>query len=230
MNSRSSFIIGAIGAGLTASLQPARALTGGGARSGPYCLPLRKGVAQRRFDFELDVLDGGGKTFKLSSQLGSAVWLNFFASWCGPCNDEAGRVVELAERYKAHGLVTVGIDVDEKPESARTFRDRHAVPFPIALDSKGIVFNGFGFEAIPTHLFFDRNGLITCLVPQDLSEREIDNEIAVALGVPSLHTPAPQAMDSPAPQATDAPPPQATDAPTAQATDAPTAQASPQPT
>ncbi|MBD5656355.1 MAG: TlpA family protein disulfide reductase, partial [Candidatus Eremiobacteraeota bacterium] len=119
----------------------------GGARPGPFCLPLAKGVADIVYDFELYLLDGDGKTFRLGELLGSPVWLNFFTSWCPPCNDEAARIVELGHRYAAQGLHVSGVDVGEQAAAGRGFREKHAIDFPIALDETKSVFKQFGFHA-----------------------------------------------------------------------------------
>ncbi|HTV74978.1 MAG TPA: TlpA disulfide reductase family protein [Candidatus Acidoferrales bacterium] len=167
------------------------ALATGGARPGPYCSPLATDVAGPPYDFELELLDGNGQTFRLAQQLGSAVWLNFFASWCPSCDGEADRLARLAAHYAPHGLVTVGIDYKEPPAPVRAFRDRHKITFPIALDSMGSVFAGLGLSALPTHLFFDRAGRITCVAADDISFKAMDNEISVALGAPSIPIAAP---------------------------------------
>ena len=152
-----------------------------GARPGKYCIPLGKGVGDLQYDFELNLLDGNGATFRVSDWYGSPIWLTFFASWCPPCNSEAGDIVDFAKHYAPQGLRVAGIDVHEKAEAARIFRDRHRIPFPIALDETGSVFNQLGFIGIPTQMFLDRTGRITCAAMTELTRTDMDNEIAVAL-------------------------------------------------
>jgi len=128
----------------------------------------------------LYLLDGKEQVFTLSDYLGRPVWLQFFASWCGPCNREAGDIVRIANKY-GDALVTIGIDVEEQPERAQAFRDLHKIPFPIALDSKATVFDSLGFKDLPTHVFVDARGVVSCLSVGDLTPDQMDNEIAVAL-------------------------------------------------
>jgi thiol-disulfide isomerase/thioredoxin len=151
-----------------------------GARSGSWCRDLSKVARDDAYDFSLYLLDGDDKVFTLSDYVGRPVWLQFFASWCGPCNQEAADVVRIANKY-AGAVVTVGIDVKEQPGRARAFRDLHNIPFPIALDKEGTVFNSLGFRGFPTHLFVDARGLVSCLTDGDLTPAQMDNEIAVAL-------------------------------------------------
>ena len=173
---------------LRASLFAASAVLGGGrlpaladgARSGSWCRELSKIARDDAYDFSLDLLDGKDALFTLSDYVGRPVWLQFFASWCGPCNREASDIVRIASKY-GDAVATVGIDVKEQPERARAFRDLHEIPFPIALDSKASVFDSLGFKALPTHLFIDARGVISCLSVGDLTPEQMDNEIAVAL-------------------------------------------------
>ncbi|MBD5656089.1 MAG: TlpA family protein disulfide reductase, partial [Candidatus Eremiobacteraeota bacterium] len=132
----------------------------------------------------LYLLDGDGKTFRLGELLGSPVWLNFFTSWCPPCNDEAARIVELGHRYAAQGLHVIGVDVGEQAAAVRGFREKHAIDFPIALDETKSVFKQFGFHAYPTHMFLHRTGKISCIFMGELDTRFMDNEVSVVAEQP----------------------------------------------
>lgn len=140
------------------------------------------------YDFSLYELDGKGDgVFTLSTLLGRPVWLNFFASWCPPCNAEAANIVRIAGKY-GDALCIVGVDVKEQPDKARGFRDLHKITYPIVLDDKGSVSKALGFHALPTHVFLDARGAITCISEGDLTTDQMDNEVAVALA----HAPIPR--------------------------------------
>ncbi len=179
MLSRSRFLSAtfALGAGLTAA---PLGIDARGARSGPYCLPLLKGAADKVYDFELEVLDDPN-VFSLSDNLGHPVWLNFYASWCPPCNHEMPDVVRIAAKYAPSGLRVFGVDVQEANDKARAFAKKYAIPFPILLDREGSVFKSFGFHYYPTHVFFGANGAVTCVANDGLDPNQMENEIAVAI-------------------------------------------------
>jgi thiol-disulfide isomerase/thioredoxin len=178
--SRERFVLGVVGSVVTASVGAGPA-TAAGARTGPWCRELSKAAREELFDFSLLVLDGtADDVFSVSACQGKPIWLQLFASWCGPCNNEAADIVRIAKNY-GEAIHVVGIDVKESPDKARAFRERHAIPFPIALDDTGSVFRTLGFKALPTHVFFDSLGRITCISVGDLKPDEMDNEIAVAL-------------------------------------------------
>src|SRR5437879_6980948 len=74
-------------------------------------------------DFDLQRVDHGG-TLKLSSLRGRVVVLNFWASWCRPCKDEAPTLEAAAERWRHRGVVFVGIDTQDFSSDARAFARR----------------------------------------------------------------------------------------------------------
>jgi thiol-disulfide isomerase/thioredoxin len=127
------------------------------------------------------LLDDSEQVFEMSAYVGKVLWLNFFTSWCPPCNAEAGDIVRIANTYGSK-LSVVGISVEEKPEPVRAFRDRHHITYKIALDDTGAVFKALGFHAYPTHMFLDAKGAISCISIGDLTPEQMDNEVAVALG------------------------------------------------
>jgi len=149
-----------------------------GARSGNWCWHPK---GDPRIDFSLALLDGDGARASLSSFAGSPVWLSFFTTWCPPCNQEAPGIVSFGARYRDAGLKIIGVDVKESEDKARAFVARYHIDYPVAMDSRGIVFKGFGGNAFPTHVFLDRTGHITCVAHGALAEAQMDNEIAVAV-------------------------------------------------
>jgi len=177
-----SSLVVAAGAMLGSAL-PASA---GAARSGSWCNELTPAQRDTVIDFSLRLLDADD-VFTLSALRGKPVWLQFFASWCTSCNDEAADVVRIAQKY-GDAIHTVGIDVNEKPELARRYRDTHKITYPIALDETASVFHSLGFTLLPTHVFFDSTGLVSCVSVAELTAEQLDNEVAVAL---SRSTPPP---------------------------------------
>ena len=176
---RQRFLIGALSA-CVASALPTGRIRAAGARTGPWCRPLVKGASETSYDFSLYTLDGERRVFTLSDLRGKPVWLNFFTSWCPPCNDEAADIVRIAHAY-AGSVHVIGIDVKEKPEPVRAFRDRHRITFPIALDDTASVFKSLGLHEYPSHVFLDASGRPSCLAVGDLTPDQMNNELAVAL-------------------------------------------------
>jgi thiol-disulfide isomerase/thioredoxin len=99
-------------------------------------------------------LDGG--TFDLATAKGKPTVVNFFASWCGPCNQEAPEVVAFA---KAHPDVQmVGVATNDKPFDSETFVKKYGIAYPVVMDLDGAMGNVWGVTGIPTTFFIDKNG------------------------------------------------------------------------
>jgi peroxiredoxin len=124
--------------------------------------------------FSLPKTSGGNLT--LSSLHGKPVYLNFFASWCGPCNAEAPGVADLAKKYAARGLKVVGVNEQEDKGKAAAFARQYKWPFAVTVDD-GAMGKDYGVIALPVHVFIDRNGKISTY---RLGEMEPD-EIADAI-------------------------------------------------
>ena len=117
-----------------------------------------------------------GSKFSLSSLKGKPVYLNFFASWCAPCNEEAPSVVSLAKKYHAKGLVVVGVDEQESADKAKGFADKYKMTYPIVLDD-GPMGKDYGVLALPVHVFIDRNGKISTYRLGEMNPGEIEDAI-----------------------------------------------------
>jgi cytochrome c biogenesis protein CcmG, thiol:disulfide interchange protein DsbE len=118
----------------------------------------------------------GGGTLTLSSLKGKAVYLNFFATWCPPCNEEAASINELQEKYGRHGLRVVGVDVLENAAKAEEFRDAHKLVYPAVADS-GALRDQYNINGLPVHVFIQRDGVVHKIIVGELSKDEMEANI-----------------------------------------------------
>lgn len=118
-----------------------------------------------------------GKPFTLSSLKGKAVYLNFFASWCGPCNEEAPAIGRLSAKYKARGLTVVGVNELESAQKAGEFLKQYHLPYGAVLDSDGKTGRDFGAIGLPMHVFIDRKGVVKTSRLGEMSPQEIETAI-----------------------------------------------------
>ena len=107
--------------------------------------------------FSLKRLDGGG-TVALASLRGKPVVLNFWASWCEPCKSEAAALETAYRRYRAQGVVFLGIDYHDVTGDARTFLSHHDVTYTTLQDGSGMVGDRYGLTGVPETYFVDRRG------------------------------------------------------------------------
>lgn len=122
--------------------------------------------------FELPTPDGGA--LALSDYAGQVVLVNFWASWCPPCNDEMADLEAYYREHQAEGFVIIGINVEESPEVVNAFIERHAVTFPIALDLDGKLLREYRAPGLPTSYFVDREGNLLGYWPGPLTAERLD--------------------------------------------------------
>src|SRR5947208_1552866 len=99
-----------------------------------------------------DVLTG--KRVSLSAYRGRAVVVNFWASWCGGCVEEARDLAFFARSHT--GVAIIGVDTEDSKAGARKFLRRYGFSHPSIADPKGKIAEQLGIPGIPTTLFLDR--------------------------------------------------------------------------
>ncbi len=108
-----------------------------------------------------------GPTLSLASLRGKPVYLNFFATWCPPCIEEAPSIDALARAYGPRAAV-VGVDVLESAHKAAAFRASHHLSYPIVTDT-GTLRRQYEVNGLPVHVFIDRGGVVRKIVVGELS-------------------------------------------------------------
>jgi thiol-disulfide isomerase/thioredoxin len=102
----------------------------------------------------------GGDELTLAELRGKAVVLNFWASWCGPCEAEMPELQEAARKFGDKGLVVVGVNQGEPAEIVVDYLARLGITFPIALDTAVKVSATYRVNSLPTTFFIDRDGIL----------------------------------------------------------------------
>jgi peroxiredoxin len=120
-------------------------------------------------DYQLTDLDGN--PVRLEDLRGKVVWLNFFASWCPPCQQETPILRELSERYRDRGLEVVGVSVQEtSPDDIRAYAERYELPYTIGFDGSGHILRSYRVFALPTQFFLDTDGRVHTIVNGPVDE------------------------------------------------------------
>lgn len=91
---------------------------------------------------------------------GKVVYVDFWASWCGPCAQAFPFMNSLDREFRERGLQIVGINLDEHQADAHRFLAKHAVSFRLAADPGGDCPRRFGVRAMPSSYLIDRNGVV----------------------------------------------------------------------
>ncbi|MDR2783706.1 MAG: TlpA family protein disulfide reductase [Treponema sp.] len=122
-------------------------------------IPVRKPAPVRNFTVRM--LDGS--TQKLSGLKGNVVFLNFWATWCGPCRTEMPSMETLYQRFKDRSFVMLAIDLQEDSEDVSSFMRQMGLTFPVGIDD-GPIGSMYGISAIPTTFIIDKNGYIIATI------------------------------------------------------------------
>jgi cytochrome c biogenesis protein CcmG, thiol:disulfide interchange protein DsbE len=131
---------------------------------------------------DFDIAGQTGK-LKLADFKGQYVYLDFWASWCGPCRQSFPWMNAMHEKLGAKGLKVVGISVDKKQEEAKQFLTETPAKFAIGFDTLGDTPRAYGVKGMPTSLLIgpDGNVLFTHVSFKDSDKAEIEQKIIKAM-------------------------------------------------
>jgi len=121
-----------------------------------------------------------GKRLSLESLRGKPVYLNFFATWCPPCNEEAPDVNALQKQYAPRGLQVVGIDELEDAKKAAQFVQKFGLVYPAVVDD-GTLQTQYNVNGLPVHVFIDKQGVIRKIVQGEMTKKAIAAAIQTIL-------------------------------------------------
>jgi peroxiredoxin len=108
--------------------------------------------------FTLTTVNGESAT--LSQYKGQVVMLNFWATWCGPCQQEMPLLDQMYRKYKPAGFTLIGVNVDKDAPPVRQLLDRKPVGFPVLLDPASQVSKSYHVDEMPSTVLIDRKGNI----------------------------------------------------------------------
>jgi len=109
-------------------------------------------------DFTLPLLDG--TKINLSQYKGKVVFLNFWATWCGPCRSEMPSMETVYQRLKNRGFEILAVNLGDSRGKVSEFMNEYKLNFPAVLDEKSLTGSQYSIRAIPTTYIIDRRGLI----------------------------------------------------------------------
>lgn len=113
--------------------------------------------------------DLDGEPIRLADLRGKGVWLNFWASWCPPCQQETPNLREVAARYRDRGVELVAVQVQETVGAGRSYAQRYDLHYTIGADVSGRVLAMYRVYALPTQFFIGPDGVIRSIVQGPLT-------------------------------------------------------------
>jgi cytochrome c biogenesis protein CcmG/thiol:disulfide interchange protein DsbE len=130
-------------------------------------------------NFTLSRVDAPGK-LQLASLRGKVVVLNFWASWCYPCNQEAPTLQAAAKRFGKR-VVVLGVDVNDPTSDARKFARKFKLTYPLVHDNHNVTSPKYGLTGLPETFFIDRSGKLVGHVAAAIDAADLRNGVEQAL-------------------------------------------------
>ncbi|HJA13135.1 MAG TPA: redoxin domain-containing protein [Candidatus Mediterraneibacter merdipullorum] len=128
---------------------------------------------------DLELTDQYGTVHRLSDYEGKVIFLNFWATWCGPCRNEMPDIQKLYEEYSAQGdeaevvilgMAGPGLGQEGSAEEIAAFLEENGYTYPVLMDESSEMFQEYGISAFPTTFMITEKGKLYGYVPGQLSE------------------------------------------------------------
>lgn len=100
---------------------------------------------------------------------GTLVILNFFATWCPPCQQEMPVLRAFDGLYRDRGLRIIGISVSETTADVARYAEEYSITYPLLIDAAGTLFRAAAVGGLPTQLLLDGSGRVLAVLPQPLT-------------------------------------------------------------
>lgn len=123
-----------------------------------------------------------GRPLDLSAFRGQVVLLNFWATWCGPCQVEIPTFARWQQQYAAHGLQVIGVSMDDDPAPVRRLAAQLHIDYPVLMGDEKIGIEYGGILGLPVSFIIDRQGRIAAVfkgqTPLPSIERALRTQLA----------------------------------------------------
>ncbi len=130
----------------------------------------------------VQLVDLDGRPIRLADLRGRPVWINFWATWCPPCQQETPTLQKVYERHRADRLALIAVSVQETtPEDVRRYAQTYGLTYTIGFDATSAVFKTYRAYGLPTQLFIDRNGVIRNVWKGPLTQEQAEALLASIL-------------------------------------------------
>jgi len=113
---------------------------------------------------------------EIDQHKGKVVVLNFFATWCAPCQEEIPGLVRLRRHYPVDKVAILGISLDEDPALVPPFVGKYGINFPVKMASADVV-RMFNIRSVPHNALYDAQGRLVANQPGIIEEEDFKDVI-----------------------------------------------------
>jgi cytochrome c biogenesis protein CcmG, thiol:disulfide interchange protein DsbE len=136
----------------------------------------RVAVGEQVPSTSLPRLEGAGDG-SIARYKGRWVLVNFWASWCGPCKEEAPALEEFQRQHGGSGFTVLGIDTRDLTDDGREFARRYGLSYPLLRDGDGGAAHGFGTTGVPENFLVDPKGIVRWETPGPVDEQYLHEQV-----------------------------------------------------
>lgn len=122
-----------------------------------------------------------GKQFRLDEVKERPVVINFWASWCKPCREEAPALQKVYTEYKDKGVVFLGIAIQDTETKARAYVQEFGIAFPVGIDTTGEIAEGYRIYGIPKTFIIGKDRKFAYVHMGEITEADLKREIEKVL-------------------------------------------------
>jgi cytochrome c biogenesis protein CcmG, thiol:disulfide interchange protein DsbE len=139
-------------------------------------------VGQAAPDFTVTAWNTQGPPVHLAALRGHPVVLNFWGSWCEPCQQESPMLEAAWQRYHSRGVVFVGVAVDTPQSDGLAFLHRYSITYPCGPETPaGQIVTTYSLIGLPATVFIDRNGIVVDKVSEQLTAASLQHGLQAVM-------------------------------------------------
>jgi peroxiredoxin len=152
-------------------------LRGAGSGEEKLAKPAADAKAKDPANLDITLKDMNGGAVRLADYKGKVIVLNFWATWCGPCQAEIPELIDTYESYKDKGVVVLGVSIDDTAEMLRTYAAQKKMTYPVLLMQDELEEAYGPLLGVPITFFIGRDGLIHEKHFGPVSKEQVEQEI-----------------------------------------------------